>query len=217
MAPWCSGEHAALSRRRSSVRIRSGSPFAMVAQSVEQRTENPRVGGSIPSYGTIIMRKWLSGRASPCQGEGREFESRLPLHFSRRHSQVVRQRSAKPLSPVQIWVPPPILLRIESPVSQWMRAFSKSRRVWWNGRHKGLKIPRGQLRVGSSPTTRTKNQNSAQRSFFYGLRKYNFFRRPFVAWQFYKIWLIIEKEIPYIVGGDDSALSVLCISGKQGY
>ena len=25
------------------------------------------------------MRKWLSGRASPCQGEGREFESRFPL------------------------------------------------------------------------------------------------------------------------------------------
>ena len=30
-----------------------------------------------------ITRKWLSGRASPCQGEGREFESRLPLHFMR--------------------------------------------------------------------------------------------------------------------------------------
>lgn len=28
-----------------------------------------------------FMRKWLSGRASPCQGEGREFKSRLPLHF----------------------------------------------------------------------------------------------------------------------------------------
>ena len=27
------------------------------------------------------MREWLSGRASPCQGERREFESRLPLHF----------------------------------------------------------------------------------------------------------------------------------------
>ncbi len=27
----------------------------------------------------FYMRKWLSGRASPCQGEGREFESRLPL------------------------------------------------------------------------------------------------------------------------------------------
>ena len=25
------------------------------------------------------MREWLSGRASPCQGECREFESRLPL------------------------------------------------------------------------------------------------------------------------------------------
>ncbi len=25
------------------------------------------------------MREWLSGRASPCQGEGREFESRFAL------------------------------------------------------------------------------------------------------------------------------------------
>ena len=30
-----------------------------------------------------IMRKWLRGRASPCQGEGREFESRLPLQCLR--------------------------------------------------------------------------------------------------------------------------------------
>ena len=27
----------------------------------------------------VIVREWLSGRASPCQGERREFESRLPL------------------------------------------------------------------------------------------------------------------------------------------
>ena len=27
------------------------------------------------------VRKWLRGRASPCQGEGREVESRLPLQF----------------------------------------------------------------------------------------------------------------------------------------
>ena len=62
------------------------------------------------------MREWLSGRASPCQGERREFESRLPLQKKGvyitpfhiwRHSQVVRQRSATPLSPVQIWVAPP--------------------------------------------------------------------------------------------------------------
>ena len=37
------------------------------------------------------------GRAPPCQGGGRESEPRLPLHFLRRHSQVVRRRSAKPL------------------------------------------------------------------------------------------------------------------------
>ena len=28
---------------------------------------------------------WLSGRASPCQGEGREFESRHPLHYITRY------------------------------------------------------------------------------------------------------------------------------------
>ena len=30
----------------------------------------------------FFMREWLSGRASPCQGEGREFESRLALFIS---------------------------------------------------------------------------------------------------------------------------------------
>ena len=55
--------------------------YASVAQSVEQGTENPCVDGSIPSGGTKAMREWLSGRASPCQGERREFESRLPLHL----------------------------------------------------------------------------------------------------------------------------------------
>jgi hypothetical protein len=29
--------------------------YAQVAQSVEQRTENPRVGGSIPPLGTILQ------------------------------------------------------------------------------------------------------------------------------------------------------------------
>ena len=51
---------------------------------VEQWTENPRVAGSIPALGTKPTqneRKWLSGRASPCQGEGRGFESPLPLHL----------------------------------------------------------------------------------------------------------------------------------------
>ena len=60
-----------------------GRQFASVAQSVEQGTENPRVVGSIPTGGTTNMREWLSGRGSPCQGERREFESRLPLHKNR--------------------------------------------------------------------------------------------------------------------------------------
>ena len=33
-------------------------------------------------YSKAYMREWLSGRASPCQGERREFESRLPLQFA---------------------------------------------------------------------------------------------------------------------------------------
>ena len=35
------------------------------------------------------MREWLSGRASPCQGEGREFESRLALFSFKRESKNV--------------------------------------------------------------------------------------------------------------------------------
>ena len=35
--------------------------YAQIAQSVEQRTENPRVGGSIPSLGTFPCNKlWES-------------------------------------------------------------------------------------------------------------------------------------------------------------
>ena len=71
--------------------------YAFVAQLVEQRTENPRVVGSIPTEGTICGFS-SSGRAPPCQGGGSEFEPRNPLQL-RRHSQVVRQRSAKPLFP----------------------------------------------------------------------------------------------------------------------
>ena len=55
--------------------------YASIAQSVEQGTENPCVSGSIPLRGTIKICGHSSvGRASPCQGEGREFESRCPLH-----------------------------------------------------------------------------------------------------------------------------------------
>ena len=69
--------------------------FASVAQSVEQRTENPRVDGSIPFGGTnfaeairnlncigLICGFSSSGRAPPCQGGGSEFEPRNPLHVT---------------------------------------------------------------------------------------------------------------------------------------
>lgn len=56
---------------------------ASVAQSAEQGTENPRVGGSIPPGGTIYSCGCSSfGRAPPCQGGGSEFEPRHPLHVS---------------------------------------------------------------------------------------------------------------------------------------
>ena len=69
------------------------SQYASVAQLVEQRTENPRVVGSIPTGGTIPCKGNLageskkcecssSGRAPPCQGGGSEFEPRHSLQFS---------------------------------------------------------------------------------------------------------------------------------------
>ncbi len=92
---------------------------------------------------SLFMREWLSGRASPCQGECREFESRFPLHFfiigynyyifARRHRQVVRPGSAKPLSPVRIWVAPPQTPRLIS----WSFTFSILMPLWWNRQTQG--------------------------------------------------------------------------------
>ena len=48
--------HVCLSRRRSRVRIPYRPPFGSLAQSVEQGTENPCVGGSIPLGATIIIK-----------------------------------------------------------------------------------------------------------------------------------------------------------------
>jgi hypothetical protein len=58
-----------------------------------------------------------AGRASPCHGEGRGFDSRRPLwprgcgfalgrRRDWRHGRVVRQGSAKPCTPVRMRVPP---------------------------------------------------------------------------------------------------------------
>ena len=124
-----------------------------IAQLGEHLPYKQRVIGSSPIVPTIhhcTMREWLSGRALPCQGKCREFESRFPLHFfyigifsyPRRHSQVVRHGSAKPSPPVQIWVAPPKC------------------RSGGIGRRKGLKIPRSNIRAGSSPASGTNNKDS---------------------------------------------------------
>ena len=42
-------------------------------------TGSSPVAPTIDSAEEFYMREWLSGRASPCQGECRGFESRLPL------------------------------------------------------------------------------------------------------------------------------------------
>ena len=86
------------------LKLFSSEQTAQLAQLVEQRTENPRVSGSIPELGS--MRVWFNGRTSafqaenvgsipitrlcdsgvvgnarPCQGRDRGFEPRLSLSY----------------------------------------------------------------------------------------------------------------------------------------
>ncbi len=54
------GWSSLVARRAHNPKVRGSNPlsairFAQIAQSVEQRTENPRVGGSIPPLATIIF------------------------------------------------------------------------------------------------------------------------------------------------------------------
>ena len=65
---------------------------AQLAQLVEQRTENPRVSGSIPitrlavdrTASNFVCASGSVGGARPCQGRGRGFESRLALSFNKK-------------------------------------------------------------------------------------------------------------------------------------
>jgi hypothetical protein len=75
--------------------------YAQIAQSVEQRTENPRVAGSIPALGTIYNEPLAQSVEHLTFNQG--VRGSIPRWFTIfiiwRHSQVVRQRSAKPLLP----------------------------------------------------------------------------------------------------------------------
>jgi hypothetical protein len=91
--------------------------FGPVAQLVEQRIENPRVDGSIPSQATkhsvkahlidgLLREKSCGissvGRAIPCQGIGREFESLIPLQIQKKGSQRFPFLSVG-LKPIGFW------------------------------------------------------------------------------------------------------------------
>ena len=52
-----------------------------VAQLVEHKIVALVVVGSSPISQPKYMQEWLSGRASPCQGECRGSESRFLLHY----------------------------------------------------------------------------------------------------------------------------------------
>ncbi len=71
------------------------------------------------------VRKWLSGRASPCQGEGRGFESRLPLPFP--YPRPVRGHAGQSAR---------FLLLHQRPTGMVNRSYT---RTWRNGRRRGLK------------------------------------------------------------------------------
>ena len=97
-----------------------GSGRAEIAQLVEHATENRGVASSILALGTTTSGRsgrqssgsGSAGRASPCQGEGRGFEPRLPLHFLPTSALaartplalrlVVGQRTLDPLTVVRI-------------------------------------------------------------------------------------------------------------------
>ena len=86
---------------------------------VEHSAVNRRVVGSNPTRGVLKsvsqlladfnfekINIWLRGQAvktSPFHGGN---TGSIPVGVIWRHSQVVRQRSATPLSPVQIWLAP---------------------------------------------------------------------------------------------------------------
>jgi hypothetical protein len=106
--------------RHSRVRFPSIAPSLPLgsSQAVRQRTLTPSCVGSIPTSSAIVYLSCGSGSVvehrlakARVAGSNPVFRSSIYLHspyIKWRHSQVVRHGSAKPLSPVQIRVPPPI-------------------------------------------------------------------------------------------------------------
>ncbi len=96
------------------VKRKRNNKYASVAQLVEQGTENPRVVGSIPTGGTTFpgsatadfplcefppLFADLAHLVERNLAKVEVASSSLVIRSTRRHSQAVRQRSAKPLRP----------------------------------------------------------------------------------------------------------------------
>ena len=70
---------------------------------VEHSAVNRVVVGSSPTRGVFLRPHGQAVKTSPFHGGN---TGSIPVGVIWRHSQVVRQRSATPLSPVQIWLAP---------------------------------------------------------------------------------------------------------------
>ncbi len=112
-------------------------------------------------YSSLNMREWLSGRASPCQGECREFESRFPLHFFIiRYNLNTSFKAPSPSGKARVCktlIPSSNLggASTNSTPYSWSFIFNLYCRCGGIGRRKGLKIPRSNIRAGSSPASGT--------------------------------------------------------------
>ena len=65
----------------SRVQFSPSAPLRDHSSVVEQTAHNRLVAGSNPAGPTQVGESGSGGRASPCQGEGRGFNSRLSLTF----------------------------------------------------------------------------------------------------------------------------------------
>ena len=92
--------------------------FASVAQLVEQWTENPRVAGSTPAGGTNFAD--VAHLVERHLAKVEVASSSLVTRSIRRHSQVVRQRSAKPRFPSSNLGG---TSRVKAPKSLYIKAF----------------------------------------------------------------------------------------------
>ena len=124
--------------------------MAVLVKWLTHRFVDPTHVGSIPTYRLLLLGYGQAVRQQvlilSCVGSNPASPiSRTGFVLLWRYSQVVRQRSAKPLSPVQIRLPP---LRLGANLKRSVRC-----RCGGIGRRAGFKIPFPHGSIGSTPIT----------------------------------------------------------------